>query len=351
MKLQDFLGTDLKYDYKDMAADEALTRQIQVRLIDMGLLDPPADGLFGPLSTAAFDRFQDLMQVNEMGYLGAATARLIIQTRRQDLPKPPPELKILQNTVFKSRPVQSSVLPENEKRSIPAGESFTLVDYEVVRDHLRIALRSVAFPKRGDNGKVEDSKIWYAFRQHVEIWEEEDRQVPLQKPTTIRLDVPYKSQLDNWYNPMGSCNVTSIAMCLSYLGARRRSSVGQFEDELYEYMIRRGWSRHSPYDLARVVHDYGCRDTFRTNATIEEAQDWLAGGNPAVIHGYFTSFGHIIVLVGYDDRGFIVHDPYGEWFEWGYRNDLSGAFLHYSYGLIRRVCIPDGQFWVHFISR
>lgn len=351
MKLQDFLGTTIRYDYKEIAADSELTRQIQVRLIDIGLLERPADGIFGPKTTAALRRFQQLLQVNEVGYLGAATARLIIQTKPEDLPEPPPQLEVIQNTVFKSRPVQSSTLPDTEKQSVPADTTFDLLDYDVVRNHVRIVLRNQTFPKRSDDGDIEESSLWYAFGEHVQIREEEDRNLPPANPDSIRLDVPYKSQMDNWYNPTGSCNVTSIAMCLEYFGAPRRSSVGQFEDELYEYTLNRGLSRHSPYDLARVVRDYGCRDTFRTNATINEAKNWLANGNPAVIHGYFTSFGHIIVLVGFNERGFIVHDPYGEWFEWGYRTDLSGAGLTYSYDLIRRVCIPDGSFWVHFISK
>lgn len=55
-------------------------------------------------------------------------------------------------------------------------------------------------------------------------------------------------------------------------------------------------------------------------------------------------------MVGYDEAGLIVHDHYGEWFAAGYRTDLSGAYLHYSKGLIHRTCSPDGEFWVHFIS-
>jgi hypothetical protein len=54
--------------------------------------------------------------------------------------------------------------------------------------------------------------------------------------------------------------------------------------------------------------------------------------------------------VGFDSKGFLVHDPYGEWFESGYDTSTSGAYLHYSYDLIQRTCIPDGQFWVHHIS-
>jgi uncharacterized protein YvpB len=168
---------------------------------------------------------------------------------------------------------------------------------------------------------------------------------------TVRLEISYRSQLDNIENPTGSCNVTSLAMCLDFLKTPRRKKTGQFEDELYEYAIAKGYSRHSPQDLAQIVRDYGAKDEFTEWGTIERCKSHLANGNPAVIHGYFTSFGHIIVLVGFDNKGFLVHDPYGEWFESGYNTDVSGAYLHYSYDLIRRICIPDGQFWVHYISR
>jgi len=167
---------------------------------------------------------------------------------------------------------------------------------------------------------------------------------------TVRLDVPYKSQLDNRFNPTGACNVTAIAMCLEYLGYKSDSRE-QLEDELYRYMTDIGLNRHSPHDLAQVVQDYGYSDTFKSNATIEECKLWLKSGSPIVMHGYFTNFGHIITGVGYDDNGFIVHDPYGEYFRTGYRTDLSGKNLHYSYKLIKEKCIPDGSFWVHFISK
>jgi uncharacterized protein YvpB len=145
--------------------------------------------------------------------------------------------------------------------------------------------------------------------------------------------------------------VTSVAMVLNYLEIPRQDfRYNQYEDELYRYMLDNGLSRHSPWHLSYVMQDYGAKAIFKTNATMDEAKQWLAGGNPAIVHGYFTWFGHIIVLVGYNDRGFIVHDPYGEWFSSGYRRDLSGAFL-YSYGLIRRTCIPDGQFWCHLITK
>lgn len=169
----------------------------------------------------------------------------------------------------------------------------------------------------------------------------------------MKLEIPYRSQKDNLMNPGGSCNVTSIAMCLEYLGASRKTgyeNFEQFEDELYQYAINNGYDRHSPHHLANIVEEYRKRDRFLRHCTIEQCQDHLDGGHPCVVHGYFTRFGHIIVLAGYDAKGFIVHDPYGEWFSTGYRKDLSGAFLHYSYDMIKQLCIPDGEFWVHLIS-
>jgi hypothetical protein len=251
-------------------------------------------------------------------------------------------------TVLKRKPIQALELPETEKQTLDAGKELEVQSYSPERDHLRVAFSKDTF--KGYN-------TWYAYLPHIQILEDGTVVLPKPKPETLKLNVPYKSQLDNEENPTGSCNVTSIAMCLEYLGAKRRQSFDQFEDELYRYAIERELSRHDPNDLAKIVRDYGCRDDFRTNATIGQVQDWLAEGKPAVTHGYFTSFGHIVVLVGFDETGFLVHDPYGEWTARGYDRNVPGGqnqkgkYIHYSYPMIRALCIPDGSFWVHFISK
>jgi uncharacterized protein YvpB len=342
MKLQDFLGKNTRYDIKGISEDDELSRQVQTRLIDLGLLDPPVDGVFGPKSTAGLHQFQKLMECGEAGYLGAVTAKKLIEAKREQIPVATPILKTVKSTVFKVKPIASSQLNDSEKFAIPANKEFSVLAYDPIRGHLRVALRTESYG---------GYSVLYIWGEHAEIHENGSRVYPKPIPKSARLNVPYKSQLDNWFNPTGSCNVTSLAMCLEYLKARRKTSSGQFEDELYEYAINKGYSRHNPYDLARIVRDYGCQDYFTENAVIDDIKDWIAAGNPAVIHGYFTSFGHIMPVVGYDEYGFIVHDPYGEWFSSGYRTDLSGSYLNYSYLLIRRVCIPDGSFWVHFISK
>ncbi|WP_445635798.1 Peptidoglycan-binding protein [Nostoc sp. DSM 114161] len=92
MKLQDFLGKDEKWGFEAIAKDPELTRQIQILLIGLGLLDPPADDKFGPVSAAALKKFQELMKIGETDYLGPVTAKELIQTKPEELPKPPLKL-------------------------------------------------------------------------------------------------------------------------------------------------------------------------------------------------------------------------------------------------------------------
>lgn len=178
----------------------------------------------------------------------------------------------------------------------------------------------------------------------------------------MKLNVPYRSQLDNVRNPYGSCNVTSLAMGMLYYGVKERPAI-RLEDELYNYCEFNGFSRHSPYDLAVVFNQFSRKagreafSNFSIWGTIAKIKDHINSGHPVITHGWFTNFGHIIVIVGYNLTGFIVHDPYGEYYSWGYRlnssaNPQRGKNLVYSYRLMERYChdASDGTWWVHYLS-
>ena len=342
MELKDFLGTDLKYDVKTLSDDKHLTCEIQAILIDLNMLNPPVDGIFGPLTTAALHRFQVEQKSGEPGYLGAKTIKKLLDAKEANIPAAPIILKTTKETILKSRPLKSSLLTDSEKHQISANQEFELLAYVLVRNYFRVAFRSYKYNSLG---------VWYIHETNIEIYENNQVVHPKLKPENIRIKVPYKRKGDDRYNPTGICNITSIASCLEFLEANRKSNYGKFEDELYEYALSQGYSRHNPYHLVKIVRDYGCRDTFKTHATIQEVQDSLIAGSPVAIHSYFTSFGHLIVGVGFDNEGLFIHDPYGEWSSTEYRIDLSGAYLHYSYELIRNACMPDGNLWVHFISK
>jgi lysozyme family protein len=118
MKLEDFVGTEKKYDVKAIAADIELTEQIQGRLIDLGLMAPPVDGIFGPVSSASLKRFQELMNCGEPNFLGAKTAQYLLEATPDSISGDAPTLYTTRNTVFKARPIQSTQLSDAEKESV-----------------------------------------------------------------------------------------------------------------------------------------------------------------------------------------------------------------------------------------
>ncbi len=71
-----------------------LAKNIQSILIWIGLLEPPADGLFGPLSFDAMSYFQEVMAkkiselASEKGSLGPLTSKALIETSPKLFPKP-----------------------------------------------------------------------------------------------------------------------------------------------------------------------------------------------------------------------------------------------------------------------
>lgn len=191
--------------------------------------------------------------------------------------------------------------------------------------------------------------------EFLRLWRKPPAQPPVapQPPKgPVKLNVPYLSQIDNINNPHGSCNVTCVAMCLSFFGKTLKNPATgeQLEDELYRYMIGNGLSRHNPEDLAKVIKAYGYEDDFQYNAKWDDVKKWLDAGKPCISHGWFTRSGHIITIIGYNDKGWIVHDPYGEWFSTGYDTRRSGAGLTYSYKMMKDLCGPDGDNWIHFVS-
>ena len=265
-------------------------------------------------------------------------------------------LKINQNTLFKQSTEDSSKLPEQGKVTVAAGEVFDIHSWKPVdRNHVRIALIGEALGQPPRN-------TWYVFIPHVQLINAKGQVVAIKEvaprvgvdlPATKSLNIPHKSQLDNALNPTGACNVTSFAMVMAYLQIRGRTGVGQLEDELYRYMEGVGLSRWDPEDLAQMASNYGVKDEFITRARPLDIRKAIASGYPCIIHGYFTSFGHIIVVRGYDPYGFFVNDPYGEWTSSGYNNDASGANLHYSNALIQSKCSPEGEdfLWLHRLSK
>jgi hypothetical protein len=269
------------------------------------------------------------------------------------------KLKVIQTTFFKQSTLDSSKLPLQDKVSVNAGRVFDIHSWKAIgKNHLKIALFNEFL---GDPPR----NTWYVYQPHVQLLNSQGQttqpEIPKltlpsifsRLPKTKSINIPYKSQLDNVFNPRGACNVTSYAMVMDYFKIPQRTGITQFEDELYQFLEDKNLSRWDPYDLSQMGNTYGLNVNFTTRASLQDIRKAIAEGYACIIHGYFTSFGHIMVVRGYDQNGFFVNDPYGEWFESGYNNDASGENLHYSNDLIKSKCSPEGEnyLWLHRITK
>lgn len=168
----------------------------------------------------------------------------------------------------------------------------------------------------------------------------------------VKLGVPYKSQNDNAFNPGGSCNATSLAMALEFLGVKHSGS-GQFEDTIYQELQASGVHPGTASAMVGIVQKYGKKDVHNETATDDDIRKHLDKGKPVVIHGDFTRSGHIICVIGYNAKGFIVNDPYGKFLGsvGSYDNNASGAGNVHEYAtIVKNFWHRNGTNSAHFIE-
>jgi hypothetical protein len=142
----------------------------------------------------------------------------------------------------------------------------------------------------------------------------------------VNLDVPYFYQYDNRYEPGSTCGITSTAMALNWWLPSHTTP-----DELYEDYGKA--QAQSPSGIAAIYRAEGLSSSYSTTGTRADIVAHLDAGRPVVVHGYWTSAGHIAVIVGYDDADWIVNDPAGDW------------YVCYGCGEADHVRYPRGGAW------
>ena len=172
------------------------------------------------------------------------------------------------------------------------------------------------------------------------------------------VSIPYFYQYSNALYPSASCQNTSIAMVLKHFGWS-----GIPDD------ITSDWGKNyaqSPAGLATVFNTIASNSGISkrlqpvTNGTLNQLRTELDFGNPTIVHGYFTGYGHVLVVLGYDSEGYWVNDPAGEWsetFQGGYPygwNSNVGRAIYYSKNAFEKaIATWDGYtpapLWFHKI--
>lgn len=245
----------------------------------------------------------------------------------------------LKSTVLKKRPVDSAQLGAQEKYTLPGGTFYGLSSYALEDGHIKVALTE-ELPQFGNTG--------YVFPDFVQLKRGGKPFNPF--PPQVELNVPYFSQRDNPRYPWATCNVTSIAMVLYYYGLRSKYG-GQLEDELLQWCFNYAGegSQTDNAVMSEMIKAYGFKTSFSTTRKWSEVKQELTNRRPVVLGGLFTHGGHIITVIGYTPKGYIVNDPWGDALSGYY--DTEGRKLLYPYGYVDEVAGPDGGVWAHFISK
>ena len=171
--------------------------------------------------------------------------------------------------------------------------------------------------------------------------------------------VPYFYQYANDLHPSASCQNTSIAMVLAWLGWNGEPDdiTARFGKDLAQ----------SPAGLAQVFNTLAseaglsARLTPRTSGSLEGFNQLLSEGKPTIVHGYMTSYGHVVVALGRSGSDYVINDPAGRWAQtWkgGYPygwNAGAGRGIRYSASAFEQaVATSNGSsfmpLWYHELT-
>ena len=160
------------------------------------------------------------------------------------------------------------------------------------------------------------------------------------------LNVPWFDQLAmNDGQGWRDCFSASSAMIAAYWGKEPN------EDDYNSLRESYGDSTSAEAQLSALRH-LGLQAEFRTDGSLQTLKDEINAGRPVAVgwlhHGPPTApsgGGHWTVVIGYDDSGVIMNDPYGscDLVNGGYPENHNGSHQHYSYANWEPRWRPQGS--------
>ena len=168
-------------------------------------------------------------------------------------------------------------------------------------------------------------------------------------------NVPYFYQYNNNINPGGSCQNTSIAMLLKYYGASSITpdNIGNTWGTTQAQSVS-GFNTVCNSEAQSFGISAVCVST--STGSFSTINNLLAQGIPVVVHGYFTSYGHVMVILAFTGTEYICNDPAGEWSQQyqygGYSttNATEGFQVHYAAAAFLNAIGPDNTVWFHYMN-
>ena len=184
---------------------------------------------------------------------------------------------------------------------------------------------------------------------------------PVPTSTYVK-DVPYFYQYNNTNNPSGSCQNTCVAMVLRYFAIQEGKDVA-ISNAITPDAISTAWGTKKAQSVAGLEAVFNkeaetkglvVRDKGSETMPLADFVTTVKGSKtPFIVHGYFTAYGHIMVVLGFDGVDYICNDPAGKWSQQyqkgGYssNNDSEGKTIKYAKQAFEAAISPDGMVWVH----
>lgn len=162
-------------------------------------------------------------------------------------------------------------------------------------------------------------------------------------PQKKTLKVMYFTQRDNAGQAHRTCNTASCWMGAMYMKPSLWEKCGKDTNADLNYylkMVEKYGDTTDHTAQGKALNDLGVKSKWDTSVSMREVKEELAAGRPVVMgilhKGHVSSpsgGGHMILAVGYEPNGLIIHDPYGDLslVGGGYRGSTDGAFKRYSY--------------------
>ena len=167
--------------------------------------------------------------------------------------------------------------------------------------------------------------------------------------SSIRLNVDYYPQTDNYTDAARTCNSSSCAMVLEYFKPGTLKGA-QGDDEYIRTVFSIGDTTDHEVQT-KALSAYGISSEFRYNLGFPDIDRELSAGHPVVIgilHRGTLSFptgGHMVCLIGKtaDGNSYICNDPYGS-LNTGYSGPVEeGKGVVYSKEVLKYRWLEGGK--------
>ncbi|KAA1292302.1 hypothetical protein C4X99_07625 [Leptospira interrogans serovar Geyaweera] len=123
---------------------------------------------------------------------------------------------------------------------------------------------------------------------------------------------------------------------LSHFGFEIPAKGGSVYNEVIKPKVISQGKDESDDDFADRMDVYSGKIEARAKSSLDKVKPWIIDqikhGNAVVAGGDFTGYGHVVTIVGYDSKGYIVHDSWGDAMKnYNKASVTSGQYVHYPF--------------------